>query len=87
MLNEEAIKVIKNNWPSSNYSMLIEAVTLAIEALEKQIPKEPIFEINCVAIDGVTPSGCPVCPICKEPHYNLDWCAFCGQKLLHKEDK
>lgn len=48
---------------------------------EKQIPKKPIFEINCVQIDGVTYSGCPVCPTCKEPTYSLDVCHFCGQHL------
>jgi len=58
-----------------------EAIDIAVEALEKQIVKKPVFEFNCVAIDGETPSGCPVCPSCKEPTYNLRWCGFCGQHL------
>ena len=49
------------------------------EAMEKRLPKEPVSEINCVSIDGITPSGCPVCPTCKEPSYSLPECAFCGQ--------
>lgn len=34
MNNKEAIKVIKSNWPPSNFSMLIEALTLAIKSLD-----------------------------------------------------
>lgn len=30
---EEAIETIKRNWPTSNYSMLIEALEMAINAL------------------------------------------------------
>lgn len=48
---------------------------------EKNIPKEPIYEINCVGSDGATPSGCPVCPTCHEPTYSLSECEFCGQKF------
>lgn len=33
MTNEEAIKVIRANWPPENYSILREALTLAINAL------------------------------------------------------
>jgi len=48
---------------------------------EKEIAKEPIFEYNCLSIDGETPAGCPVCPECHEPTYSLEYCAFCGQHL------
>ena len=34
MNNKEAIEVLRNNYPSSNYTMLIEAVEKAIAALE-----------------------------------------------------
>ena len=33
MTNSEAIEVIKCNWPSERYTMLIEALDLAIDAL------------------------------------------------------
>lgn len=36
MTNEEAIKVIRANWPSVNYSMLREALELAIQALGEE---------------------------------------------------
>jgi hypothetical protein len=34
MDNKEAIAVIRNNWPPSNYTMLIEALELSIKSLE-----------------------------------------------------
>ena len=33
--NEEAIKVIKSNYPTSGYEMLKEALDMAIKALER----------------------------------------------------
>lgn len=36
MTNEEAIKTIRANWPSKNYSILREALTIAINALEEE---------------------------------------------------
>ena len=47
---------------------------------DKEIVREPILEINCLSIGG-QPSGCPVCPICKEPTYSMEHCPFCGQRL------
>jgi hypothetical protein len=35
MKKEEAIRIIKNNWPPSTYTMLQEALVLAIKALEQ----------------------------------------------------
>lgn len=35
MIIQEAIETIKHNWPPSNYTMLIEALTMAIVALEQ----------------------------------------------------
>lgn len=37
----EAIEIIKSNYPTSGYYMLCEALDIAIEALEKQLPKKP----------------------------------------------
>ena len=42
MTNKEAIKAIKCNYPPENYTILREALDMAIEALEKQVPKKPI---------------------------------------------
>ena len=37
MTNEEAIKAIKCNYPPENYTILREALDMAMEALEKQM--------------------------------------------------
>jgi len=36
MTNDEAIKAIRANWPPENYSILREALTLAIHALGEE---------------------------------------------------
>ena len=50
----EAIETIKSNYPTSGYYMLCEALDIAIEALEKQLPKKVKIEAWC-------PSYCPSC--------------------------
>ena len=47
---------------------------------DKAIVREPIFEYNCLGLND-KPSGCPVCPVCKEPTYSMECCGFCGQRL------
>ena len=54
-----------------------EAIDMAINALEKQIPNKPVKKSFIVPYEGIN-----VCPSCKEPlggkrHY----CSKCGQKL------
>lgn len=51
MTEREAIKLLKSNRPESgyitlNYLKCNEALKMAINALEKQIPKKPIFDFN-----------------------------------------
>ena len=43
MTYEEAIKVIESNKPTSGYTMLCEALDIAKEAMEKQMPKNLIL--------------------------------------------
>ena len=40
----EAIEIIKSNYPTSGYYMLCEALNIAVEVLEKQLPKKPIIK-------------------------------------------
>jgi len=53
MEKEEAISAIKNNWPTSNYTMLREALSMAVEALEQMdkpkggMSAEQLFLLNC----------------------------------------
>jgi len=44
MSNKEAIQAIKDNWPGSQYSILREALTMAIDALSRDDKKENIDE-------------------------------------------
>ncbi len=67
---------------------LLEAVNLANNALEKQIPKKPmgIYDENEHHIkddDGLyEPALFGVCPICnQEVQDGMLYCSFCGQAL------
>ena len=52
MTYEEAIRVIESNRPTSGYTMLCEALDIAVEAIEKQIPKKPIRANRAIKING-----------------------------------
>ena len=69
----EAIKAIKSNYPSENYTTLCEALDLAIQVLEKQIAKKPVNYGHCP--ECFSDNDCP---------YNEEkvrCCPSCGQKL------
>lgn len=77
----EAIECLKSNKPTSGYVMLQESIDMAIQALEKQIPKKPVK-------DGKWSYKCPCCGGNAETDcgdnfydYRLDYCNGCGQKL------
>ena len=78
----DAIDTIRANWPPENRTMLIEALTLAIGALKKQIPQKPYMRPWCPAL----------CPSCGEElseslgdgyykHWTTKKICNCGQKL------
>ena len=82
MTYEEAINAIKSNYPPENYTILREGLDMAIEALEKQIPKKPIkYDIDY--------SGNPLfrCPVCGDSWNSnefgdgIEHCWTCGQAL------
>ena len=84
--NEEAIEAIKSNYPSKGtYTILAEALDMAMSALEKQIPKEPIEK----------ESGWYYCPTCNTqvPAYAKSCCGSypgkqgCGQRVEWEELK
>ena len=81
MTNAEAKETIKTaiaevewNYPM-DYTIAFET---AIEALEKQIPKKPIY-----TNEGTVTR----CPICKATHFHclpsieVDYCSRCGQAI------
>lgn len=75
----EAIETIKSNYPTSGYYMLCEALDIAIEALEKQLPKKPIeHSAKFAAIYE--------CPSCGDVDvYGQKNCDNCGQKIKWSE--
>lgn len=54
-------------------SAAVEHCNIAIEALEKQLPKKPVLKRNAYG-------GISVCPICGASDYRK-YCRWCGQKI------
>jgi len=72
MKPEEAIEIIKDHFPSRAMKELCEALDIAIESTEKQIPTKPIND---------------KCTVCYEDvrnwtgDDNFKFCPECGQKI------
>lgn len=81
----EAIETIKSNMPTSGYQMLRESLGMAIEALEKQIPKKPDYEGDGYDDNGELIYDTWICPNCGEKYevYYDDYehCPNCGQAI------
>ena len=95
MTYEEAIKVIESNKPTSGYTMLCEALDIAKEAIEKQIPKKPIRANRAIKINGQLFMNddneflkCPTCTLYDVPlRENQRYCHYCGQALDWSKEK
>lgn len=82
MTNEEAIEILQEerDW-AQQLAYVNSALEIAIEALEKQIPKKPIFD------DGNNPKcpncGCDDCDegIMYDYIKGLEHCSYCGQAI------
>lgn len=81
MTYEEAIKILTElkPIPIDGFKIIAEAYDLAIEALEKQIPKKPIFEREQTSLFGV--DDVPYCPNCKCSLPEVSYCEECGQAI------
>lgn len=85
MTVDEAIKQFKERLGIPDYKTQIpeyyEAMELAVEVLEKQVPKEPI------TYNGTNRADCPVCREAVRGIKNPfgSYCSGCGQKLDWKE--
>lgn len=84
MTYEEAIKRIKNHneihsRQEENFAIHItEALEMAVQVLEKQIPQKPTW------VDSVPHSRCPVCRNAVATYIDspkLPYCYWCGQAL------
>ena len=65
----EAIECLKRNKPTIGYVMLQESIDMAIQALEKQIPRKR---------DNYS---CPICSHYFEDGECFIYCPECGQRL------
>lgn len=89
---EEAIKILQVAKAEIEWSAPLDyqdAIDMAIEALEKQMPKEPILEGDGYA-DGEMVYDiwyCPRCDMDYDAEYEKhDHCPVCGQKILWEEE-
>lgn len=75
----------KDNKPTNGYYSLNEALDMALQALEKQIPKKPTYEGDGYAPDGTFIYDTWICPCCDKRYEvdydDYDYCPNCGQKL------
>lgn len=72
-------------------SAAVEHCNIAIEALEKQLPKKPTYEGDGYAPDGTFVYDtweCPNCGECYEVDYDdYDYCPNCGQRIDREEEE
>ena len=84
MTESEAIKILQRDLQIQLENKAlpdgIEAIQIAIQALEKQIPKKPVKSENQVA-RYVNTYYCPICNLGITGTNIAKWCYHCGQKL------
>lgn len=64
MNNQEAIQAIKNNWPDERYAILREALTLAIDELDKTSLSTSKTIPQAIESDNI----CDYCADADKPH-------------------
>lgn len=79
---KNAISILNSARPrKGSYYRLSKAFDMAIKALEKQIPKKPVFE----EYTDKHEDGCWTCPVCGGTIgvYDLrdNWCSDCGTMM------
>ena len=83
MMYEEALREVLHQVyrNTDDFEMRIskDCYKLIIEALEKQIPKKPIFESEQTSPFGV--DDVPYCPSCRCDLPEVNYCEKCGQAL------
>ena len=90
MTASEAIKEVRFNMSriglnNKSAKRVSEAKNIAIQALEKQIPKKPVKSENQVVRYANT-YYCPICNLGITGTNIAKWCYHCGQKLDWSEE-
>ena len=87
MTESEAIKELHKIRPRGGIipQKRAEALDVAIQALEKQIPKKPVKSENQVVRYANT-YCCPICNLGITGTNIAKWCYHCGQKLDWSEE-
>ena len=82
------IDKLENIRPDVDWKKQREATAMAIEALEKQVPKKPDLEGDGYA-DGHLVYDTWICPNCGKEYEvdyeEYDWCPHCGQHIDRSE--
>ena len=85
MTNEEAKREIKKlekchyEKPNGDSDLRVyEALAIAVEAIDKQIPKKPMEKDGWIA--------CPNCEISMSGRMYFPWCDNCGQALDWRDE-
>lgn len=95
MTSKEAIKILQSQLHLDCKADLaikeLEARIVAIEALEKQIPKKPYIQQDDRSNDCME---CPSCDSfigyeydCRDEHYQINYCPNCGQAIDWSEEE
>ena len=95
MTESEAIKILQRDLQIQLENKAlpdgIEAIQIAIQALEKQIPKKPTYEGDGYAPDGTFVWDEWLCPCCGKRYEvdydDYDYCPNCGQKIDWSDEK
>ena len=100
MTREEAIKRIKyhkivHKMDEPNAIKISEALDMAIKALQKEVPKNPVVNFVSDAdgsrrLDEGWKEDAMLCPVCHTYFgevYDEGYCRRCGQKLVQKRVK
>ena len=89
MTYEEAIKHFKSlqkRYTKEHNGRMCEKVNLALEALEKQIPKKPIIRETEDYFGYVRYILCPNCKEIEFGHEHPCFCKLCGQAIDWEEN-
>lgn len=85
MTEYRAIRIIESTNFLTNTSDVMGAIEIAKVALEKQIPKSPIYKRNNYSKGQLVYNDTWFCPCCcqsyKVEYDNYEYCPHCGQHI------